>query len=125
MRWSVVFSCLLLSGCLGRARFKFDAQTSANNAGSMYLVVRQDSRLEFQRTSYGDIEAAIAIDDPLLLKTVVLYPDERRRVVVKTGGEGVGLYFMFSDPSGTDWKTYCPEPCRGKYNFDVERSRIR
>jgi len=121
----LVFATWLMSGCAKRVKIKVKTTTSTNDGRALHLVVRETDSVAFYTETYTQIEEAIATRDASVLHQEVLYPGQKARLKVDAPENAVGIYLMFTEPVGADWKYMVETPRRRKVRLKLARNRIR
>lgn len=99
--------------------FYVNPSSDANNGRMVYLVVRQVGEKAFLDQTYNAIamQAFPTADDPLLLGTYPIFPNEKKLIDLKAPAkDNIGIYLMFTQP-GKLWKNLIQRPFEDSYSI--------
>ena len=101
--------------------FYVNPSTDVNNGRMVYLIIRQVGEKAFLDQTYNAVAAQAfpTADDPGLMGTFPIFPNEKKVIELKTPAkDNMGIYLMFTQP-GKLWKNLIQRPFEDSYSITL------
>lgn len=111
---------VLLSGCcIGRLQLTVTAAPHSNGDRPVYVLVAEVDAKTYEQESYDAVAAKVAQSDDSVRWVQQLAPGEQRRACIPKGKKGLGVYVLYAQPTGTQWRVRLEKP-QGQYELLVK-----
>lgn len=114
-----------LGGC-GSLRISLEADADTNQGRPLQIVVRSVEEQAYRGDSYSEVSRLVTAPDASVLRRLVLDPRPRLRRsfrIKPPPGRPVGLYVLYTSPSGT-WKMLLLPPLPYSVKVPLRRAGI-
>lgn len=121
---SVLSLCLL--GACGSLRICLEADADTNQGRPLQIVIRSVEEQTYRGDSYSEVSRLVTAPDASVLRRLVLDPRPRLRrsfSIKPPPGRPVGLYVLYTSPSGT-WKMLLLPPLPYSVRVPLRRAGI-
>jgi hypothetical protein len=117
---SALLAGVLLSGCcIGRLQLTVTAAPHSNGDRPVYVLVAEVDAKTYEQESYDAVVAKVAQSDDSVRWVQQLAPGEQRRACILKGKKGLGVYVLYAQPTGTQWRVRLEKP-PGQYELLVK-----